>query len=94
MPILTVQNLTKTYTVANADTTVLDHVSFTVEEGSFVAIIGASGSGKSTPPASARRRGSAERRQRDCGRRRYFQSLRTGAFPLSATEGLGGVSVL
>ena len=48
MPILTVQNLTKTYTVANADTTVLDHVSFTVEEGSFVAIIGASGSGKST----------------------------------------------
>ena len=48
MPILTVQSLTKTYTVANADTTVLDHVSFTVEEGSFVAIIGASGSGKST----------------------------------------------
>ncbi len=48
MPILTVQNLTKTYTVVNSDTTVLDHVSFTVEEGSFVAIIGASGSGKST----------------------------------------------
>ena len=48
MPILTVQNLTKTHTVANADTTVLDHVSFTVEEGSFVAIIGTSGSGKST----------------------------------------------
>ena len=46
MPILTVQNLTKTYTVVNSDTTVLDHVSFTVEEGSFVAIIGASGSGK------------------------------------------------
>ena len=48
MPILTVQNLTKTYTVVNSDTTVLDHVSFNVEEGSFVAIIGASGSGKST----------------------------------------------
>ena len=48
MPILTVQNLTKTYTVVNSDTTVLDHVSFTVEEGSFVAIIGASDSGKST----------------------------------------------
>ena len=48
MPILTVQNLTKTYTVVNSDTTVLDHVSFTVEEGSFVAIIGTSGSGKST----------------------------------------------
>ena len=48
MPILTVQNLTKTYTVVNSDTTVLDHVSFNVEEGSFVAIIGTSGSGKST----------------------------------------------
>ena len=48
MPILTVQNLTKTYMVVNSDTTVLDHVSFTVEKGSFVAIIGASGSGKST----------------------------------------------
>lgn len=48
MPILTVQDLTKTYTVINSDVTVLDHVSFTVEEGTFVAIIGASGSGKST----------------------------------------------
>lgn len=48
MSILTVQNLTKTYMVINSDVTVLDNVSFTVEEGSFVAIIGASGSGKST----------------------------------------------
>ena len=48
MPILAVQNLTKTYTVGNEKVTVLDHVSFAVKEGSFTAIIGASGSGKST----------------------------------------------
>ncbi len=48
MSILTVNNLTKIYTVGGDTTAALDHVSFSVEEGSFVAIVGTSGSGKST----------------------------------------------
>ena len=48
MSILTVNNLTKIYTVGGDTTVALDHVSFSVEEGSFVAIVGTSGSGKST----------------------------------------------
>lgn len=48
MSILTVNNLTKIYTVGGDTTAALDHVSFSVEEGSFVAIVGTNGSGKST----------------------------------------------
>ena len=48
MSILTVNNLTKIYTVGGDTTAALDHVSFSVGEGSFVAIVGTSGSGKST----------------------------------------------
>ena len=48
MSILSVNNLTKIYTVGGDTTAALDHVSFSVEEGSFVAIVGTSGSGKST----------------------------------------------
>ena len=48
MSILAVNNLTKIYTVDGDTTAALDHVSFSVEEGSFVAIVGTSGSGKST----------------------------------------------
>lgn len=48
MSVLTVNNLTKIYTVGGDTTAALDHVSFSVEEGSFVAIVGTSGSGKST----------------------------------------------
>lgn len=48
MSILAVNNLTKIYTVGGDTTVALDHVSFSVEEGSFVAIVGTSGSGKST----------------------------------------------
>ena len=48
MSILTVNNLTKIYTVGGDTTAALDHVSFSVEDGSFVAIVGTSGSGKST----------------------------------------------
>ena len=46
--ILKCENLTKIYGNENARTTALDNVSFTVEKGQFVSIIGASGSGKST----------------------------------------------
>ena len=48
MDILKVENLTKQYTVYNNESNALDGVSFSVEKGSFVAVIGKSGSGKST----------------------------------------------
>ena len=49
MTILSVEGLTKIYGSGDTAVTALDHVSFTVEKGEFVAIVGASGSGKSTP---------------------------------------------
>ena len=48
MDILTVSHLTKIYGEGEAATRALDYVSFSVEEGEFVAIVGSSGSGKST----------------------------------------------
>ncbi|MFQ5448849.1 MAG: ABC transporter ATP-binding protein [Saprospiraceae bacterium] len=45
---LTVQNLTKTYASGNKSLTVLDDVSFRIEEGDSFAIVGPSGSGKTT----------------------------------------------
>ena len=46
--ILKCENLTRIYGNEDAKTIALNNVSFTVEEGQFVSIIGASGSGKST----------------------------------------------
>ena len=48
MEILRVSHLTKVYGEGEATTRALDDVSFSVEEGEFVAIVGSSGSGKST----------------------------------------------
>ena len=48
MEVLRTENLTKEYGTGDNKVIALDHVSFTVEEGEFVTILGPSGSGKST----------------------------------------------
>lgn len=48
MEILKVENLSKVYGKGETKVTAIDNISFSVEEGEFVAIIGPSGSGKST----------------------------------------------
>lgn len=48
MKILDVQNLCKVYGKGENQVRAVDNVSFSVDEGEFVAIVGASGSGKST----------------------------------------------
>ncbi|MBP5310343.1 MAG: ABC transporter ATP-binding protein [Lachnospiraceae bacterium] len=48
MEILKCENVSKVYGKGETEVTALDKVSFTVEKGEFVSIIGPSGSGKST----------------------------------------------
>ena len=48
MNILEVQDLCKTYGTGETEVHALNHVSFSVRKGEFIAIIGESGSGKST----------------------------------------------
>ena len=65
MEILKIENLTKVYGKGENDVHALNGVSFSVEKGEFVSIIGSSGSGKST---SDWRGGSPDVRQGLCGR--------------------------
>lgn len=62
-PIIQAENLTKTYTLGKVQVPALQSVSFAVEPGEFVSVVGPSGSGKSTlfyilggltPPTSGR----------------------------------------
>lgn len=48
MEILRVENLTKVYGEGMNKVVALDNISFSVNKGEFVSIVGASGSGKST----------------------------------------------
>ena len=47
-PMLTLKNVSKTYQIGSTPVHALQRVSLTIEQGEFVAIMGASGSGKST----------------------------------------------
>ena len=78
MAIIEAENLTKVYRVGKVDVSALRGVSFTVERGEFLSIVGPSGSGKSTlfyllggltSPTSGRVIIDGE----DCGARKLFQ---------------------
>ena len=47
-PVLMFHDVVKVYPLPAGDVTALDHISFTVERGEFISIMGPSGSGKST----------------------------------------------
>ena len=47
-PIISVENVTKTYRIGKVDVQAVRGISFSVERGEFVSVVGPSGSGKST----------------------------------------------
>ncbi len=47
-PVVALRAVSKTYTMGEVEVLALRHVSLTIEQGDFVAVMGASGSGKST----------------------------------------------
>ncbi len=47
-PIISVENVTKTYRIGRVDVPAVRGISFSVEAGEFVSVVGPSGSGKST----------------------------------------------
>ena len=47
-PVMMFQDVVKVYPLPAGDVTALDHVSFEVERGEFISVMGPSGSGKST----------------------------------------------
>ena len=70
MSLLEVTSLQKIYTTRLGGSRVqaLKSVSFSVEQGEFVAIMGESGSGKDHAPEHSGRAGSAHRRPGEAGR--------------------------
>lgn len=48
MPLISLTDIVKTYSIGDVKNTILNHLSLTIEAGEMVAIVGASGSGKST----------------------------------------------
>ena len=48
LPLIQLDNIVKQYQLGGVISTVLNHISLTVQEGELLAIVGASGSGKST----------------------------------------------
>ena len=48
MPLLDLKQVSKSFAYAKGDLSVLENISFTVEEGEFLAVVGPSGCGKST----------------------------------------------
>ena len=47
-PIIQVKNVVKNFQVGDSEVTILKDISFEVQEGEFVSIVGPSGNGKST----------------------------------------------
>ena len=44
--------ITKTYKMGEVEIHAVDHISFSIEKGEFVVIVGPSGAGKTTPELS------------------------------------------